>query len=122
MFAVVAGDRISPASTWWLGSPESTTSISAFDGALTAWRAGDGAAAATQHEQSERLLARVGTGALAIADTDGESDADFQKRKSAGYDTAFVGAAAISQARVAPSSRQKTARRHRRRQRGGDGR
>ena len=47
-----------------------------FDGALSAWRAGDGEAPTTQHEQSERLLARVGTGALAIGDIDGESDAD----------------------------------------------
>jgi AmpE protein len=47
-----------------------------FDGALSAWRAGDVEEAATRHEQSERLLARVGTGALAIADIDGESDAD----------------------------------------------
>ena len=47
-----------------------------FDGALSAWRAGDEETPATQHEQSERLLARVGTGALAIADIDGESDAD----------------------------------------------
>ena len=47
-----------------------------FDGALSAWRVGDEDAPATQHEQSERLLARVGTGALAIAAVDGESDAD----------------------------------------------
>ena len=47
-----------------------------FDGALSAWRAADREMPETQHELSERLLARVGTGALAIADIEGESDAD----------------------------------------------
>lgn len=47
-----------------------------FDGALSAWRADDENAPATQHEHSERLLARVGTGALAINDLEGESDAE----------------------------------------------
>lgn len=44
-----------------------------FDGALGAWRNADEAPPATSHEQSERLLARVGTGALALAPVEGES-------------------------------------------------
>ena len=47
-----------------------------FDGALTAWRHHDGAPAASSHEQSERLLARVGTGALALHERDDESRAE----------------------------------------------
>lgn len=44
-----------------------------FDGALTAWRhAGDGERL-PQHEHSDRLLARVGVGALALRDIEGES-------------------------------------------------
>ncbi len=47
-----------------------------FDGALSAWRASDEEPPPTSHEQSERLLARVGTGALALQDLEGESAAD----------------------------------------------
>jgi AmpE protein len=47
-----------------------------FDGALTAWRQREDVAAASSHEQSERLLARVGTGALALQDIDNESRAE----------------------------------------------
>ena len=47
-----------------------------FDGALTAWRSHDDERAVSPQEQSERLLARVGTGALALQDIDGESDTD----------------------------------------------
>lgn len=47
-----------------------------FDGALGAWRNPAEVPAATSHEQSERLLARVGTGALALRDVDGEATAD----------------------------------------------
>jgi AmpE protein len=47
-----------------------------FDGALSAWRQADDETAATVREQSEHLLARVGTGALALQDIDGESDTE----------------------------------------------
>jgi len=47
-----------------------------FDGALHAWRNTHEERAATSHKQSERLLARVGTGALAVRDIDGESAAE----------------------------------------------
>jgi len=47
-----------------------------FDGALTAWRTTDEQLPSTSHAQSERLLARVGTGALALQAVDGESDAE----------------------------------------------
>ena len=47
-----------------------------FDAALGAWRNPDEAPPATSHEQSERLLARVGTGALALENVEGESVAD----------------------------------------------
>ncbi|MDP6993811.1 MAG: regulatory signaling modulator protein AmpE, partial [Woeseiaceae bacterium] len=47
-----------------------------FDGALHAWRGADETAAVTHHEQSERLLARVGTGALALQELPDESVAD----------------------------------------------
>ncbi len=47
-----------------------------FDGALSAWRMSEGAAAKTQSEQSEALLARVGTGALALQSNEGESACD----------------------------------------------
>lgn len=47
-----------------------------FDGALTAWRNPTEEAPSTLHEQSERLLARVGVGALALPDAEDESIAD----------------------------------------------
>ena len=47
-----------------------------FDSALNAWRNPDDEPPATSHEQSERLLARVGTGALAMQELPGESTAD----------------------------------------------
>jgi AmpE protein len=47
-----------------------------FDGALTAWRTADEQQPSSSHAQSERLLARVGTGALALQAVDGESDAE----------------------------------------------
>jgi len=47
-----------------------------FDGALSAWRNADEAPPDTSHEQSERLLARVGTGALALREIDAETAAD----------------------------------------------
>ena len=47
-----------------------------FDSALSAWRHHEDEPPATSHEQSERLLARVGTGALAIHDIEGESTSE----------------------------------------------
>ena len=47
-----------------------------FDAALHAWRAPEEPAPASTSEGSEQLLARVGTGALAIHDEDGESQSD----------------------------------------------
>lgn len=47
-----------------------------FDGALHAWRRSGEPPPVTSHEQSERLLARVGTGALAMRDVDGETPAE----------------------------------------------
>lgn len=47
-----------------------------FDGALNAWRNPDDEPPSTAHEQSERLLARVGTGALAVQELAEESTAD----------------------------------------------
>jgi len=47
-----------------------------FDGALNAWRNPGDEPPATSHEQSEQLLARVGTGALALQELSGESIAD----------------------------------------------
>lgn len=47
-----------------------------FDGALTAWRTPDEVPPETSQEQSERLLARVGTGALALQDVDSETAAE----------------------------------------------
>jgi len=44
-----------------------------FDGALSAWRRAGDSPPLTSHGQSERLLARVGTGALALREEQGES-------------------------------------------------
>jgi AmpE protein len=44
-----------------------------FDGALSAWRRSDGGERLTQHTRSERLLARVGVGALALGAIEGET-------------------------------------------------
>lgn len=44
-----------------------------FEGALSAWRNPEPAPSATPHRQSERLLARVGTGALSLRDVAGEA-------------------------------------------------
>ncbi len=47
-----------------------------FEGALSAWRALDGASEKTQSEHSEALLARVGIGALALQSNEDESATD----------------------------------------------
>jgi membrane protein required for beta-lactamase induction len=47
-----------------------------FEGALSAWRLTEGAAAKSQSEQSETLLARVGIGALALQSKKDESVSD----------------------------------------------
>ena len=47
-----------------------------FDGALAAWRQSGDEPGTSPREHSERLLGRVGTGALALRDIDGESDTD----------------------------------------------
>ena len=47
-----------------------------FDGALAAWRAPKDQAPASTSEGSERLLARVGIGAMALADIDDEDIAE----------------------------------------------
>jgi AmpE protein len=47
-----------------------------FDGALSAWKSPDEEKDLPQDEQSERLLARVGSGALAIQSIEDESAAD----------------------------------------------
>jgi AmpE protein len=44
-----------------------------FDGARSAWRTTGNSNASTSRRQSERLLATVGTGALALVDEEGES-------------------------------------------------
>lgn len=44
-----------------------------FDGALSAWREAHEGRRLTQHMHSEQLLARVGVGALALRDIEGES-------------------------------------------------
>ena len=47
-----------------------------FDGAISAWRSPDDSSEQPQSEQSERLLARVGVGALALQAIENESPAD----------------------------------------------
>ena len=47
-----------------------------FDGATSAWRAPAESRALSQREQSEQLLARVGTGALAMHKLADETDAE----------------------------------------------
>jgi AmpE protein len=47
-----------------------------FDGALSAWRQREETTPSSSHEHSERLLARVGTGALALEERDDESPAE----------------------------------------------
>jgi len=47
-----------------------------FDNALHAWRNAEEIEAETAHEHSEHLLARVGSGALALQDADGESNSE----------------------------------------------
>ncbi len=47
-----------------------------FDGAISAWKAPEDAHDLLQNEQSERLLARVGVGALALREIDDESASD----------------------------------------------
>ncbi len=51
-----------------------------FDGALAAWRAPHEPAATTPSESSEWLLARVGSGALALHDLEGESQSERSMR------------------------------------------
>jgi AmpE protein len=70
-----------------------------FDGALTAWRQRDDTPSSS-HEQSEQLLARVGTGALALQDRDDESLAERAIRgatsaNSLVYRQLFIWAAVI---------------------------
>jgi AmpE protein len=83
--AETAGSRMVAASEmlhgWLAWIPARLTAVGyamagSFDGALHAWRSPDEAPPATSHEQSERLLARVGTGALAVRDIEGESAAE----------------------------------------------
>lgn len=71
-----------------------------FDGALTAWRRHDDVPAASSHEQSERLLARVGTGALALHERSDESSAERAVRGATAanglvYRQLFIWAAVI---------------------------
>lgn len=47
-----------------------------FDGAMSAWKANEEPAELSQSERSERLLARVGAGALDMQKLEGESDSD----------------------------------------------
>ena len=47
-----------------------------FDGAIAAWRSREGDASLSPREESEMLLARVGTAALAMSRRDGEGDAE----------------------------------------------
>ena len=66
---------------WLVWIPARLTAIGyamagSFDGALTAWRKADDSVPSTSHGQSERLLAKVGTGALGLRDEEGESLAD----------------------------------------------
>jgi AmpE protein len=72
-----------------------------FDGALSAWRSADDTPPVTLHAQSERLLARVGTGALALRDMDGESLSDRAVRGAIAanglvYRLLFIWAAVIA--------------------------
>ena len=71
-----------------------------FDGALTAWRQRDEGPTTSSHEHSERLLARVGTGALAMQDLDDESAAERAVRGATAanglvYRQLFIWAAVI---------------------------
>jgi AmpE protein len=71
-----------------------------FDGALTAWRQRDEGPTTSSHEHSERLLARVGTGALALQDLDDESTAERAVRGATAanglvYRQLFIWAAVI---------------------------
>ncbi len=47
-----------------------------FDGAIGAWRSPDTHSSTSQEEESEQLLARVGTAALALSRQEGEGDAE----------------------------------------------
>jgi AmpE protein len=47
-----------------------------FDGAQHAWRAPTGEGGEHKHETSEQMLARIGVGALALHDIEGESDSE----------------------------------------------
>ena len=72
-----------------------------FDGALSAWRTADDAPPSSLQEQSERLLARVGTGAMALHPIDGESDEDRGVRGATAanglvYRQLFIWAAVIA--------------------------
>ena len=72
-----------------------------FDGALGAWRTKDEEEPGTVHGQSERLLARVGTGALALQDLDGETEAErgirgAQAANGLVYRLLFIWAAVIA--------------------------
>jgi AmpE protein len=72
-----------------------------FDGALGAWRTKDEEAPGTVHGQSERLLARVGTGALALQDLDDETVAErgirgAQAANGLVYRLLFIWAAVIA--------------------------
>jgi AmpE protein len=72
-----------------------------FDGALGAWRTKDEEEPGTVHGQSERLLARVGTGALALQDLEDETEAErgirgAQAANGLVYRLLFIWAAVIA--------------------------
>jgi len=67
--------------SWLAWIPARLTAIGyamagSFDGALTAWRKPDELPASSSHAKSERLLARVGAGALALHEIEGETLAE----------------------------------------------
>lgn len=71
-----------------------------FEGARNAWRQRADTQESTSHQRSERLLARVGTGALALHEVPGESLADRAVRgataaKGLVYRLLFIWAAVI---------------------------
>ena len=74
-------DAASTLHGWLAWIPARLTAIGfgmagSFDAAVSAWKSSDEKQEIPLSEQSERLLARVGTAALAIQDIDGESTVD----------------------------------------------
>ena len=66
---------------WLVWIPARLTAIGyamagSFEGALSAWRTPEESKAMPPHQQSESLLARVGVGAMALHDIEGESTSD----------------------------------------------